>query len=101
MCADDKRENYYLDKLQNEYIHSHDYLRDDVMKIDFYATDLQAEFIKSPSRKIREFASPSWNNQLNILSIFTHEWAINPRIMKTVEIFCDYARINNYESFTF
>mgnify|MGYP006988875838 CR=1 FL=1 len=99
LCADDRRKNYYLDESQNEYIYSHDYLRDDVMKIDLYATDLRAEFIKSISRKIREFASPSWNNQLDILSLFTHEHLLNKRVTRIIETLCEYARANNYEAF--
>ena len=99
LCADDRRKNYYLNDFQNEYIYSHDYLRDDLMRIDLYATDLRAEFIKSISRKIREFGSPSWNNQLDILSLFSHEWLLNKRVRKIIETLCEYARSNNYDAF--
>ncbi|MBQ3448436.1 MAG: hypothetical protein IJG34_00850 [Synergistaceae bacterium] len=100
LCADDRRPSYYLNEAQNEYIYSHDYFRDDINGIDFYATDLRAEFIKSVSKKISEFKSSSWNNQLGILTLFSHEWALNPKTKCVIESLCEYAKNNNYV-FTF
>lgn len=96
LCSDDRRPNYYLDESQNEYIYSHDYLHDDLNGIDFYATDLRAEFIKSASKKISEFKSSSWNNQLDILTLFTHEYMLSPKTKRVIKSLCNYAKNNNY-----
>ena len=96
LCSDDRRPNYYLSESQNSYIYSHDYLRDASNGIDFYATDLRAEFIKSASKKISEFRNSSWNNQLDILTLFSHEWALNAKTKRVIESLCEYAKNNDY-----
>ena len=64
---------------------------------DSYATDLRAELITSVREKISEFASHVWDNQLGIITLFSHEWALNFRVRHVVEVLCRYAKNKNYE----
>lgn len=98
LTADDLRTSYYLDKTDNEYIYAHDYLKDN--DIYFYSTDLRMEFVDSVDNKIDEFTSPTWNNQLNALVVFTHEWLLDNKIKNSIDKLCRYAYENGY-SFVF
>ena len=100
LTADDNRPNYYLDEKQRDYIYCHDVMKDDDLGIVFISTDIRAENVANCNKKILEFSTESWNNQLGVLEIFTHEWALNTDVKKTVETFCEYAMNNGY-SFRF
>lgn len=97
--ADDWRQSYYLSKYDNNYIYCHDYLiRDDMC---FFSTDLRVEFIDDFDIKLQEISTDTWNNQRNIMVVFTHEWELsNNDILKNTEIICEWARENGY-SFRF
>lgn len=98
LTADDLRSSYYLTKNQNEYIYCHDYLYDEDMQLSLYSTDLRVEFIDDIEQKIEEFSTDAWNNQLNYLVVFTHEWELNDINKEKIERICKYANENHYSN---
>lgn len=95
LTADDDRQSYYLSEEDNQYIYCHDELERD--GITFISTDLRVEFVDNVKRKIKEFHTDAWNNQLGDLVIFSHEWALNYEIKDNIEKFCEYAVDNGYK----
>ena len=96
LAPDDGRNCYYLDSDKSKYVYSHDYYYDDESNIIFVSTDLRVEYVNSTDRKIREFDSDCWNNQLDILEVFTHEWLLNVDNQKKSEEFFSWAANNAY-----
>lgn len=94
LTADDLRNSYALKDEENTYIYSHDVL--EVDGIYYYSTDLRAEYIEDIDNKLKELDTPSWNNQLGCLEIFTHEWAINKQIKTTIEKVCEWSSARSY-----
>lgn len=95
-CADDSRKNYYLDNERNQYIYCHDKLFDTELDCALFSTDIRAEYVESVKEKIEEFSTDAWNNQLDDLVVFTHEWALDPEVKNTMEEFCRYAVEKGY-----
>lgn len=98
LTADDDRQSYYLDKETNDYIYCHDYYFDENLGLTFISTDIRVEQVADVSNKLEEFETYAWNNQLGILEVFTHEWALNLENKEKVEKFCNWAVENGYES---
>lgn len=92
--ADDKRKSYYLNTKLNSYIYDHDRLLDD--NIVFYSTDLRIEFIKDIAIKEKEISTSAWNNQRDILIVFTHEWELDQDIRQRCESLCKWGKNNGY-----
>ena len=89
---------YYLEDKRNQYIYCHDVLYDDEMKIYFFSTDLRVEYIEDVENKLEEFSSSSWNNQLDYLEVFTHEWLLSPELKEMTEEICEWQYMNGYDS---
>ncbi len=96
-CADDSRRSYYLDETESAYIYCHDEYTDEENGLRFIATDLRIEYIENVDKKIKEFQTDAWNNQLNDLVVFTHEWAVDDTIKEKIEKLCAYAEKNGYQ----
>lgn len=95
--ADDYRNSYYLNDLDNKYLYWHDYLIDQ-NGICFISTDIRVEFVKSIRKKLAEFESNIWCNQLDYLIVFTHEWLLNKRrIRKKIEKICMWGIEKHYK----
>ena len=94
--SDDKRNNYFLDNNENNYIYCHDIMEKN--NLYFISTDLRIEFIKNMKIKEREIEnSNSWNNQKDILCAFTHEWELSyENKQKTEELF-NWAKNKGYK----
>lgn len=97
LSADDKRQSYYLDEDSSSYIYCHDEYTDTVTGMRFISTDIRMELVESIDKKINEFSSESWNNQLDYLVVFTHEWALDSEIKKKIKEICKYAYGNGYQ----
>ncbi len=100
LTADDVRQSYYLDGQANKYIYCHDKYFDERLNIQFISTDIRVEYVENVSKKLKEFETDAWNNQLGFLEVFTHEWTLNIDIKEKVEKFCKWAYLNDY-SFEF
>ena len=74
---DDGRKSYDLDMDKSEYLYCHDSYYDNKTGLLFISTDLRAEYVVGVKDKISEFQTDAWNNQLGIIELFSHEWAIN------------------------
>lgn len=96
LSADDLRSSYSLSNEDNNYLYCHDYLYDDNLQLSFYSTDLRVEFIDNVEKKIYEFSTDAWKNQLNYLIVFTHEWELNEDNKSKIERLCSYANENQY-----
>lgn len=97
LTADDMRRSYYLNDKDSRFIFSHDIMLKD--NIYFVSTDLRVEFIRSVDKKIKEFESGAWNNQTEILEIFTHEWELNDENKCKIEKISQWALSKGYDSF--
>ena len=73
LTSDDQRRSYYLLDRLNLYIYSHDKMKDEDLNITFYSTDLRIELISNINEKIKELKTDAWNNQRDLMCIFTHE----------------------------
>lgn len=100
LSADDMRPSYYLSEEDSRYIYCHDEFADPETGMRFISTDIRVEFVKQMDHKCKEFAADSWNNQLEDLVVFTHEWALDDDVKEKTEDVCAYAAANNY-TFTF
>lgn len=98
--SDDSRPSYYLDDESNKYIYCHDRYDDEELGIVLFSTDIRVEYVESVSAKLKEFNTDSWNNQLNILEVFSHEWILNLENKRKIEEFCMWANDHDY-SFEF
>lgn len=97
--SDDKRNNYFLDNNENNYIYCHDIMKKN--DLYFISTDLRIEFIKNMKIKEREIENTnSWNNQKNILCAFTHEWELSYENKEKIEELFKWAKKQGYK-FTF
>lgn len=97
--SDDKRNNYFLDNNENNYIYCHDIMKKN--DLYFISTDLRIEFIKNMKIKEREIENTnSWNNQKNILCAFTHEWELSYENKEKIEELFEWAKKQGYK-FTF
>lgn len=97
LTADDKRQNYYLDREINHFLYENDQYYDEENNLYFFSTDLRMEFIKSIKNKLKEFTSPVWDHQLDALIIFTHEWVLDARTRKNINKICKYAKEHGYQ----
>lgn len=100
LCADDSRRSYYLDDVDSAYIYSHDEYIDKETGMRFISTDVRMEYIENVDKKIEEFRTDAWNNQLDDLVIFMHEWALNDEVKDKTEKMCVYLKETGYQ-FTF
>ena len=98
LTADDNRNSYYLDEELNEYIYCHDFFKEEKLGISFVSTDVRVEYIEDIDDKISEFETDVWNNQLGILEVFTHEWALSAENKEKVEKICKWVKENDYEN---
>lgn len=96
LTADDTRVSYGLDENSNAYIYSHDEMYSPEYGVSFISTDLRIEFVDSITRKIKEFDTDSWNNQLMDLIFFTHEWELNEPNKKKIETLVKWGEENAY-----
>lgn len=96
LSADDKRKSYYLSKEESRFIYSHDYYVDDKIGLTFFSTDIRVEMLQNIYKKIKEFESSSWNNQLDVFVFFSHEWALNTKVKKNINILYEYLQNNGY-----
>lgn len=96
LTADDNRTSYYLSAEESDYLYSHDYIYDTVMECLLVSTDLRVEYIDDIDKKIDEFSRASWNNQLGLLVVFSHEWALDLIVKNDIEAICRYAKDNGY-----
>ena len=94
--ADDDRKQYYFSGDVNKFIYSHDTYNDEEMGLMLISTDLRVENVDDVIKKTKEFNTASWNNQLGMLEIFTHEWALSMEVKDKVDIFCNWAVDNGY-----
>lgn len=92
--SDDLRRNYWLDYSQNQYIYNHDYYYEPDAKIVLVSSDFRLEFVSSISEKMKELSTDAWNNQLEILEIFTHEWTFTDEIKHKINEICEYPLSN-------
>ena len=95
LTADDKRKSYYLETEDNNYIYCHDVLKKE--NCYFISTDLRVEYITDVNQKLKELSTDAWNNQLNYLEIFSHEWALSVEVRENIEKICKYAAENGYK----
>lgn len=98
LTADDSRQSYYLDDKDNNYIYDHDEMNQD--GLTFFSTDLRVEFVEDVDDKIDEFSNSSWNNQLQDMIVFTHEWELDRENKQKTEELVKWAAENEY-SFQF
>ncbi len=96
LTADDNRNSYDLSAEKSAYIYCHDELEEE-NGLSYFSTDLRIENIDNVYKKLKEFNSDSWCNQLGDLVIFTHEWALNAEEKSKIEKFCEYAFENGYK----
>ena len=96
LTADDDRKQYYFSGDVNKFIYSHDTYNDEEMGLMLISTDLRVENVDDVIKKTKEFNTASWNNQLGMLEIFTHEWALSMEVKDKVDIFCHWAVDNGY-----
>ncbi len=96
LCADDGRQSYYLNDGKSAYIYCHDEYTDEKNGMRFISTDIRIEHLGDVDKKIREFQTDAWNNQLSDLVIFTHEWALDDEIKEKVQKLCMYAKEKGY-----
>ena len=95
LTADDKRDSYYLDNTNNEYIYCHDYMN--LGDVTYISTDLRVEFIDNVNKKLEEISNCSaWNNQRNIMEVFTHEWELNYANKEKIEDICNWMNKQGY-----
>lgn len=97
LTADDRRQNYYLTKEENEYIFCHDEWTDQLNGITFFSTDLRIEFISGINSKLKELTTDKWNNQTKYLIVFSHEWEITIELKEKTEKLCRWALEQGYE----
>ena len=97
LAADDLRNSYGLSSVENEYLYSHDIMEKD--GLIYYSTDLRIEFIEDIDAKINELeTSPAWNNQMNYLVVFTHEWKLSEEdVITNIVRLAEWASSNDYE----
>lgn len=96
LTADDMRNSYSLSDEDNTFIYSHDLLyQEDVYYI---STDLRVEFIEDLPGKIQELETNTWINQLNIFTVFTHEWKLDEAVKEKIEKLCQYANERKYRN---
>lgn len=100
-CSDDARQSYYLAEQNRAYIYCHDEYIDENNGMHFFSTDLRIEFLKDVDRKIEELQTDAWNNQLDDLVVFTHEWAVDDKAKEKIEKLCAYAKKEGYDFFFF
>ena len=98
LTADDARQSYFLDDKDNNYIYDHDELEQD--ELTFFSTDLRVEFVDNVDEKIKEFSNTSWNNQLQDMIVFTHEWELDSENKQKTEELIKWAADDGY-SFDF
>ena len=95
LTADDKRNSYDLDNNNNDYIYCHDYIT--LGSITYISTDLRVEFIDNVNKKLDEISNCSaWNNQRNIMEVFTHEWELNYVNKEKIEDICNWMNKQGY-----
>lgn len=94
---DDGRKSYYLDKDKSEYLYCHDSYYDNNTGLLFISTDLRAEYVVGVKDKISEFQTDIWNNQLGIIELFSHEWAVNNYNKYKIRELCKWASKNGYK----
>lgn len=97
LCADDRRGSYYLTQAENDYIYCHDEFVEKNTQMRFISTDIRMEYVDSMEDKIEEFAGTSWNNQLDEMVVFTHEWAVDDDVRYKIDALLMWAVTNGYQ----
>ena len=96
LTADDLRNSYYLNEEDNKYIYCHDRMKLDGLY--FISTDLRIELIDDINEKIEEFNYATWNNQQEIMEIFSHEWCLNKTNKNKINKLLKELKNKNYRS---
>jgi hypothetical protein len=96
--ADDDRRQYYFDDIERTAVRHNDYVRDSIMYLTVFSTDLRMEKIGNIDDKLDSVNASQLVSGTNILVCFTHEWALNKRrIKENIERCCQYAVLSKYK----